>query len=283
MRRSEFIKYLRQIESMRDARLELLIDRLTMRPRPAWNHLLPGWTGTDIDLGKFDRRFSLIGRPIVAVCSGEDPEIAVAPAVIERSIAHNLSGAMTGSLQNEFWNSKPMRTYSSRAGGRSGLKFNEELSETIRLLGLRTWPSAKPAWCLNCKATPEVEALGDVDVLAISNNGRQIWVIEAKDLKLCRTLGETTRRLSEYRGETDSHGKPDKLLRHLRRVEYLQMHAVGMQRFFKLESVPNVHGIVIVSAPQPMEKFRPHSSRDARVLILDDIEVVPWLDGWVNC
>jgi len=61
------------------------------------------------------------------------------------------------------------------------------------------------------------------------------------------------------------------------------MHAVGMQRFFKLESVPNVHGIVIVSAPQPMEKFRPHSSRDARVLILDDIEVVPWLDGWVNC
>src|SRR3546814_17989896 len=87
--------------------------------------------------------------------------------------------------------------------------FNEELARELISLGLEAHASAKLTLCLNHKGTDEVKRLGDVDVLVISPDQTRIWVIEAKDLKMCRTLGETARRLSEYQGKPKSNGKPE--------------------------------------------------------------------------
>ena len=57
---------------------------------------------------------------------------------------------------------------------------------------------------------------------------RNLRVIEAKNLRLCRTAAEAAARMWEYRGEflTDERGRrrPDKMFRHLRRVDYLRQH-----------------------------------------------------------
>jgi hypothetical protein len=148
------------------------------------------------------------------------------------------------------------------------------------MLGIRAWPSVKPSWCLNEKNTPELKELGDIDVLAVSPDQCAVWVIEAKDLKLCRTLGESARRLSSYRGQRDEKGRPDALLRHLRRVEYLRTKAAHLVRRLKLSTTPHVHGVLVVNAPQPMQQLHFEYSADSTVTMLDELNGVPWSAGW---
>ncbi|MGH6993411.1 MAG: hypothetical protein ACRED8_05055, partial [Caulobacteraceae bacterium] len=223
---------------------------------------------------------SLIARPIIALTPDSNARLVVAPTVVERTIAHNLSGALSGTLQNEFWLSKEMRAYSSASGMKAGLEFNETVARRLKDARLRTWPSAKPAWALNCKATPEIEQLGDIDVLAVSTDGGRVWVIEVKDLKLCRTMGEIARRLSDYRGRRNGMGQPDKMLRHLRRVAYLRSHAAELVGRLGLTEAPQVSGAMVVRSPQPMEQVQVDSP-DARVVMFDDIDIIPWRAGWL--
>ena len=257
-----------------------LIDRWTLPSRTSWQERLAGQKDSDFDLAKFDRRCSLIGRPIIALDRSEDPLLVVAPAVVERACHHNMFGAYAGTLQNEFWTSKAMQTYASRRGAQAGLEFNDKVAKDIEALGLKAWPSRPLSWCLNQKATDALKAFGDVDVLAVSPDGKIVWVTEVKDLKLCRTRGEAARRLSGYRGKLTSKGKPDDLLRHLRRVEYLRKNVEQLRQRLGLAAGPiKVCGLVIARAPQPMEQFQVKGN-DGRVVMLADIANVPWSRGW---
>jgi hypothetical protein len=247
--------------------------------RTNWLEVPNGCTVRDFDLSKFDRRFSLIGRPIVSLSAGDDPVLAVAPGVIERSIVHNISGAAQGVLQNEFWTSAEMRAYAGAAGARIGIEFNESLARQLTTLGYAATPSVKPWACLNQKNTDETGRFGDIDVLVVAGRKR-VWVCEAKDLKMCRTLGEVASRLSEYRGQIMKNGKPDKLLRHLKRVEYLRTNASHLAKRLSLDSEPTVHGILIVNSPQPMQQLVGEYSQDTTVVMLDRIDAVPWENGW---
>jgi len=280
MRRSELLSELDKTDLGGDRAWSEVVDRLTMRPREGWEDIPNGASATDFDLAKFDRRLSVIGRPLVALTSDEDAELVVAPGMVERAIYHNLAGAMNGSLQNAFWRSREMQVYASRQGASSGLEFNDRVAEQTRRLGLTAWASSKPSWCLNQKATPELKRLGDVDVLAVGPGGTVVWVIEAKDLKLCRTRGETARRLAEYRGRHLADGKPDKMLRHLARVEYLRQHAADLAHRLKLAATPRVCGLVAVHSPQPMQFLPSSDSEDGKVVMLGGLEAVPWATGW---
>lgn len=280
-RRSAVIREIENSSRIDGRNLAAVIDRLTLPPRSSWDSVPSGSARADFDLGKFDRRWSLIARPIVALSAGEDPELVVAPALIERTIHHSFEGALSGSLQNDFWQSPQMRKFASDKGRRTGLEFNERVSENLQRLGLRAWPSAHLSWCLNRKATEELKRLGDIDVLAVSPSGRCIWVIEAKDLKLCRTLGEVARRLSEYRGRINAKGKPDSLMRHLRRVEFVRANARNLVGRLGLSDAPRtVCGLVVVRAPQPMQNVSVVESSDGRFVLLDELEEIPWDLGW---
>jgi hypothetical protein len=280
IRRSELVTEVRAIDYLRDYDAGPLIDRLTMPIRNGWDDLPPGSVAADFDLARFDRPLAAIGRPIMILQAGDDPELAIAPGVIERAVIHNVMGAANGSLQDRFWSSPAMRSYTGKVASRLGLEFNESVADKLRELDLRAWPSAAPSWCLNQKRTEEVARLGDIDVLAASPNNEVVWVVEAKDLKLCRTLGEAARRLSDYRGQMKRKGTPDELLKHLRRVDYLRRHAASLVGRLKLPGPPKVCGVLIVSSPQPMQQLQHESSADATVVMLDKVESVPWATGW---
>jgi hypothetical protein len=279
LRRSAFVAAFRQFDVLSGLDFEPLVDRLILPHRASWREIPSGCTARDFDLSKFDRRFSLIGRPIVSLSSDTDPLLAVAPGVIERALAHNVSGAAQGLLQNEFWTSPEMRGYSGTAGARLGIEFNEDLARRLSSLGYTATPSVKPSACLNQKATEELKRLGDVDVLVVAG-GMRVWVCEAKDLKMCRTLGEAASRVSEYRGRVMKNGKPDKLLRHLQRVEYIRQHSAQLGKRLGLTATPTVHGVMIVNSPQPMQQLAGEYSQDSTVVMFDRIQSVPWTNGW---
>jgi hypothetical protein len=279
LRRSELRDNLKAIELISEMDFLPLIDRLTLPYRSSFTEIPEGFAQRDIDLSKYDRRVSLIARPIVSLSNDDDLLLAVAPGLIERTIAHNVSGALSGALQGQFWISRQMTAYAGASGSQTGIDFNEAVSEGLKQLGLDASASVKPWACLNQKKTKELEELGDIDVLAINPAGTAVWVCEAKDLKLCRTVGEAAQRLSDYRGAMKD-GKPDKLLRHLRRVEYMRANASYLAKQLKLQSTPNVFGAVIVNAPQPMAHMVHQYVRDSTVVMLSEVGSVPWDQGW---
>jgi hypothetical protein len=279
LKQSELLQGLREIDLIADMDFLPLIQRLTLPSRDSWRDIPDGYSARDFDLSKFDRRLSLVARPLVALSKDDDPILAVAPALVERAFAHNIGGAIHGTLQGQFWHSQEMIAFAGAAGAQVGLEFNELVASRLSALGLKASPSVKPWACLNQKKTDEVERLGDIDVLACSVDGTIVWVCEAKDLKLCRTLGEAALRLSDYRGQIRSN-KPDKLLRHMRRVEYLRAHAALLGKRLRLAGTPAVHGIIIVNAPQPMEQLAYQYVHDSAVVMLDEVENVPWDTGW---
>ena len=274
--RSELIARVRDAKGIDEAALVLLVDRLTLPCRDGWDDVPPGAHSNDYDLGRFDRPQSLIGRPLIALSQGPDPLLAVGPAAVERAFVHNLSGALTGNLQDRFWSSREMRSHVGRAANRAGMAFNDGIAEDLRALGLPADASIAPWACLNHKATPTIKLLGDIDVLAFSPDRGHAWVIEAKDIKLCRTLGETARRLSDYRGQLRAGGKPDNLLRHLDRVAYVRAHAADLAKRLKLDAVPQVHGLVVVDTPQPMIFVEANPSIDARFIRRRDLSAIDW-------
>ncbi len=280
LKRSELLDRLKSTKYCGEFDLAELVDRLTLACRESWSDIPENAAASDFDLGRFDRRFSLIGRPLVAITAGEDPLLVIAPGIIERSARHNIAGAAEGGLQGQFWTSKEMRSFVGAAGKRAGMAFNENVAQTIGELGLIASASIKPSACLNHKATDALKALGDIDVLALTPDGKHAWVIEAKDIKLCRTLAETAQRLSEYRGQALASGKPDNLLRHLNRVAYVRAHAADLAKRSKLSDIPQIHGMVVIDSPQPMAFSRPHESTDANFVRLNDIGAVPWARGW---
>jgi hypothetical protein len=258
-----------------------LVDRFILPARNGWRDLPQGCCRRDFDLSRFDRRFSLIGRPLVALSLQADPELVIAPGAVERTLFHNIGGATTGTLQNEFWRSKEMQSYAGACGDRGGKLFNRTVAADLSALQLRAWPSAKPAWCLGLPKNEELSKLGDIDVFAISVDGGCVWVVEAKDLKMCRTMGEAARRLMTYRGEYKD-GKADDMMKHLRRVEFVRSNAALFVERFKLPHVPRVCGLLVVNGPQPMQQLQRESSPDAAVVMLDKIGSVPWTAGWAN-
>jgi hypothetical protein len=258
---------------------EQLVDRLTLPIRKSLDEIPNGYTKSDFDFSRFDRRMSPIGRPIIAMDSADDPLLAVAPVMVERALYHNLNGAFRGLLQNEFWQTPHMQKFASKRGSLEGLEFNIEVADELKRLGLEAYPSAAPSWCLNIKRTEDVARLGDIDVLAVSSDRRRVWVLEAKDLKLCRTQGEAARRLSAYRGVLKPNGKPDELLKHLQRVSFVRANADRLVQRLKLPGTPKIHGAVVVNSPQPMHQLQGAYVNDSTVVQLTEVPNIPWSAG----
>ena len=272
VKRSELSRLLGENESYPSDDATNLLRRLTLSRRPSWRDRSSGLTEADFDLTRFDRPYSIINRPLVAMDDDEDPLILVAPVFVSDSTMYALGGLMDGSLNNPFWVSAEATRYAGAAGKAAGDAFEGTVTASIKGLGLEAWPRCKLSWALNEKVPNE---LGDIDVLAVSQDRRRVWVIEARNLRLCRTEAEVAARLSEYRGRMirDNKGreKPDRMLRHIRRVEYMRQRRERLCARLKLDAVPEVRGLLVVDAPQPMSFHAVEELPDGECVYLDVI------------
>jgi hypothetical protein len=272
IKRSELANLLRRIDAYASEQPETLLERLTLPRRGSWQDRSTGLSEADIDLGRLDRRHSLINRPLLAVSSDLDPAILVAPILVSDAIAYSLSGLMDGTLNERFWRSREAVEFAGHRGNVVGEEFENAVAVRLMEMGLEAWPRVSLSWALNEKVD---ETLGNVDVLAVSRDRRRVWVIEAKNLKLCRTESEVASRFSEYRGRmiANSKGreKPDKMLRHIRRVQYLRQRNAKLCGRLKLDTPPEVKGLLIVDAPQPMNFYMLEVLEDGGSVFLDAI------------
>jgi hypothetical protein len=270
MRRSELGEAILKAPEFSNIDPQAFLKRLTLPRRSAWLDRSAGLSESDIDLGRFDRSFSLINRPLLALDDADDPELLVAPMLASDGTMYSFSGLMEGTVQGKYWTSSEAVGYAGARANALGNEFEEKVAARPRFEARSV---CSPQLVMGAEKVDPV--YGNIDVLALSADRSRVWIIEAKNLRLCRTEGEVANRFTEYRGRivTDRKGKqePDKLLRHLNRVKYIRERRDALRKALKLPTLPEVRGLLIVDAPQPINFHMLEKFADAQSAYLDAI------------
>jgi hypothetical protein len=274
-RRSDLFAALAAYDAYVECDPKAMLERLTLTRRNGWLTAADWLTPRDLDLSRFDRRNSLINKPLLALDDGADPLVMIAPIMVSDSTLYTVGGMHDGSLQGEFWSSVDARRYAGARGDALGREFEDQVVEALNSAGLSATARRSVSGLLEQAIDGD---MGDVDVFAISADRKCVWVIEAKNLRLCRTEAEVAARMTEYRGKTQkgsrSQDKPDKMLRHMNRVRYLRDHAARLGNRLGLDCVPVVCGLMVVDAPQPMNFHMLERDPDMASCMLDDLVAV---------
>jgi len=273
MKRSELVGAITSDEQFPDRNVDGLLDRFSLPRRDDWNAKPSTYSARDLELWRFDRKYSLINRPILQLTSDADPLLLISPMFVSDGTMYQLGGMHFATVHNDdFWESREAKAYAGKRAKQIGAEFEDEVADVLKNAGFDAKPRQKVTGLL--QESTDID-FGDVDVFAISFSRSDVFVIEAKNLKLCRTEAEVTARMSDYAGNMveDSKGKqrPDKLLKHLRRVAYLREKADLLAARLGLPVTPRVHGLMVVDAPQPMNFYMLEEKPDARSCTLDDL------------
>jgi len=94
---------------------------------------------------------------------------------------------------------------------------------------------------------------GDVDVFAWSSDGKKVFAIECKNLKLAKTPNEVAEQLNNFTGKELKNGDRDDLLKHLDRCSILKEYHDRVAKTIGVENSDiNIQAVVCFSNPVPM-------------------------------
>ncbi|HEK2707475.1 TPA: hypothetical protein ACNH47_005843 [Pseudomonas aeruginosa] len=228
-------------------KVDRFVDRFSLAPRPRWDTPPSGFKGRDILPWRFGRRLSVVTRPILQIDLADDPIFVITPSLLRTGFFYVLRGAHSGTLDQEFFASPEMRdAWWGKAN--EGHTFNAEVAEKLRAAGWHTEENIEMSAILKRKLERDY---GDVDVLAWRDGSDEVLVIECKDLTFRRNYSEIAALLSDYQGER-KNGKPDKLLRHLNRVDRLRQGLPELGRHTRIEA-PTIKSCLVVGGLVPMQ------------------------------
>ena len=244
---------------------ESFLDRFSLWTRKKWDSVPNGFDRKDLYPWRFGRRLSYLTRPILQLTSDCNPLLIIAPHSLKLGFAYILDGTKSGRLERSFFRTKRMRDgYWGKAS--EGHTFASNVAEKFR----------SSQWCVRKNiGLPEIlnqkldKNFGDIDVLAWKRDWKELLVIECKDLFPSLNYSEIAAQLSEYQG-SDIGGKPDKLRRHLSRVEIMRAGSVEVRKFTKQREVDIVSWMVF-SRRVPMQYAEIEAFGATRIGTLGDI------------
>ena len=244
---------------------ERFLDQFSLRTREQWDSVPTGFKQKDLYPWRFGRRLSYLTRPILQLTSDCNPLLIIAPYSLRLGFAYVLDGTKSGRLEQSFFRTKRMRDeYWGKAS--EGHTFASDVAQEFR----------KSKWCVRTNVgLPEVlnqkldRNFGDIDVMAWKPDGKELLVIECKDLSPSLNYSEIAAQLSEYQG-ADVGGRPDKLKRHLSRVEMIMAGAAEVRKFTKQSEV-DVVSWMVCSRRVPMQYAEIEAFSVTRIGTLGDV------------
>lgn len=277
LRKSALRSVMCQGEEFSEDEVNNLTQRLTIKTRKTFKAIEEGLSNRELLFSRFSRGQSLISRPIVVMNDGDDPEYLISPLLVHRSLRHSIYGAIEGSLNSQgYFVSDSMQRYTRSASEEKGKEFNCEVAKIVEQVGFEVDCEVKMTKALRLKSSDETVRLGSVDILAIDRENNKVWVLEAKNLKFCHTTGEVASLLSDYSGCTiptsKNKLKPDRLKRHLDRVEFIQRHRERLAEVYSLHGDFEIEGRLVISLPQVLGNREWEIGTDQESVTIDKLE-----------
>ena len=189
-------------------------EALALVPRARWDEKYPsGAKARDWWPWRYNRRLSIMRRPLVQLSNESDPFVIVVPSILSGSLGY-IHQAAFGDLPDTLFDSPEMAACIGRAANRNGHEFTCRVAAR---LGELRWKTMQEVRLTRFKGE---NSLGDIDVLAWQPTSGLVYAVECKSLRFDRTYGEIGERLAEYSsGTVDGERTP--LQKHLDRISYL--------------------------------------------------------------
>lgn len=225
-----------------------LIEHLVLRHRPEWSIPPEGFSWTDIVPWRFRRRLSLISKPFAQCTESTDPTLMWSAGLVHESVGAWLQSMWQGAFDPEHFLADEMRKWVGWIRDRRGAEFTLECEQSLESLGWQTWRERSLGELLKM---PDLEEYGDIDVLAYYRPTGRVLLIECKQLTLAKNPSEIVRQMQEFRGLSSKDGKPDRLLRHVRRVDMVRQNPDKLETFCRGD-ISSIRGVIAVSNAVPM-------------------------------
>lgn len=247
-------------------KLRSMLETLTLKPRGTWASTPNGFAPKDWHPWRFRRRLSVIARPILQITEDDDPRYLIAPGLVREGALKLIDYCLRGAYEAKDFTPGRMRSWIGAEENRRGHKFNLDVARRLEELGWSTRSNIRATEILNNKLDRDY---GDFDVLAW-RNGR-VLAIECKDLERAMTAGEIARQLHGFLGVVGVHGKPDRLKRHLIRVELLRRRATAVKAFVGGDTEVAIEAHVVFSDIVPMHFSELTARHGVRFTAFDDL------------
>jgi hypothetical protein len=226
-----------------------LTDYLTFKGRAHWRDVPAGYDERDLFPWRFRRRLSVLRKPIIQLDDAEDPTLIVAPGIARDAFVYMIGNYHRGDFPLRQLSPK-MKRWAGESRKRMGREFSEAVAKRLRQLG---WNAETEVRVTKLLKKGFERDYGDVDVLAWRADTNRVLIIECKDVQHRKTDGEIAEQLADFRGELDTDGKPDLLLRHLRRIEVISQHPAEVAKYLGFSGSPRIEGHLVFKNPVPMK------------------------------
>ncbi len=194
---------------------ERTFSALALRPRDQWDENQPeSAKARDWYPWKYNRRLSVLRRPIIQLTLGSDASVILAPSMLADTLGY-LSMAKVGGRPESIFDSSEMIAYVGGAANKHGHEFAKKVENRLRELD---WITDRE---LSLTQFGGPENLGDVDVLCWNKSSETVYVIECKSLRFDSTLGEIGQRWAEYAADTIGEDRTP-LQKHLDRITFFE-------------------------------------------------------------
>ena len=221
LRRSKVVRWLRDVGA---ADADRAFGALVLCPRDRWNESQPANAkARDWYPWRFNRRLSVLRRPLIQLSREDDPTVVLAPSILADTLGY-LGMAEVGGRLETLFDSPEMITFVGRAADRHGHEFARKVEKRLTELD---WKTARE---LGLTRFGGPDSLGDVDVLCWRPSSGVVYVIECKSLRFDSTLGEIGERLAEYAAGAVG-GKRTPLQKHLDRMSFFEANPKALADF----------------------------------------------------
>ncbi|MCW0236346.1 MAG: hypothetical protein OJJ21_22300 [Ferrovibrio sp.] len=215
------------VQMLRDAGAadaEKALKALTLLPRLQWYEENPeNAAPRDWYPWRYNRRLSVIRRPMVQVDATEDPTILVMPTLLEITVRF-LMDVASGGIPHTLFDSEPMTKYIGAAADRAGREFSELTAAKMAEFGYQTRTEVKMT------ELGGTQPMGDVDVLAWRAGSNEVLIKECKRLAFARTPGEIGERLQEYSTIAPAGQRRTPIQKHIDRMAFLNANRAELAR-----------------------------------------------------
>ena len=245
------------------------LEYLSLEPRPEWRQVSSEFEDRDWYPWRFGRCRSILRRPLIQIETGADPVIVFAPGLVREAFGAMVRWFHSGEISSSQARSHAMCKWIGQANNVQRGEFNLTVARRMQELGWQVKPEVTLTKILRRSLDRNY---GDIDVLAWRPDSGRVLVIECKDLKLHKTMGEVAEQLADFRGEVRPDGKPDHLKRHLNRLEVLSVHKVAVAKALKLASPIQMEGHWVFKNPVPMRFAWGQMASKIQLSLFDELD-----------
>jgi hypothetical protein len=243
------------------ADVEAFVKAFGLTARATWA-AQPPVLYKDVNPWRYQRRLSLILRPIVVCENGDLRQLIYGVGTFRESFGYILDFIKKATFDKDVFISTEMRSLLGARVDLLGRNFAHKVATALSDLGWQAVPEVNLTQ-LGAGKNPN---LGDIDVLAWHSDGR-VLAIECKRLKQSKTIAELAQSCNRFQGNSGDH-----MYKHLRRATWLKENIAQVSKFTKLPTdLIRVRYPMVVSAPVPFKYLQDLPMEASDIVNFDEL------------